>query len=70
MPAKAKPPQQRRDRFGDTKEVAEYLRRKPHTLENWRAIGYGPAWMKAGGGVLYDWADVDAWLDSQRKGAA
>jgi hypothetical protein len=70
MTARNRPSRQERERFGDTGEVAAYLRRKRHTLENWRAIGYGPAWVKIGRNVVYDWDDVDEWLRGQRRGAA
>ena len=36
-----------------TKETAEKLRVSPRTLENWRNLRQGPAFMKFGTRVLY-----------------
>lgn len=49
-------------------EVAAYLRKEVKTLANWRAQGFGPKAAKIGHDVLYDWADVDEWVESQKKG--
>lgn len=46
-------------------EVSAYLRRSRGTLANWRSQGKGPLWSKPGGSILYDWADVYAWLASE-----
>jgi hypothetical protein len=35
------------------------------TLEAWRAIGRGPAWVRVGRNVRYRRRDVDAWLAAQ-----
>ena len=48
-------------------EAAEYLRLSHKTLARWAWSGKGPAFIKAGGKVLYDVADLDAWLDGQRR---
>lgn len=37
------------------------------TLENWRSLGGGPPYYKLGGRVVYDDAEVDAWLASRRR---
>lgn len=49
-------------------EVSAYLRKKQGTLANWRSQGKGPRWTKPGGSILYDWADVYAWENSQPSG--
>lgn len=49
-------------------EVAAYLRKNEGTLANWRSKGKGPRWTKPGGSILYDWADVRAWEQSQPSG--
>ena len=49
------------------KEAAEYLRLSHKTLARWAWAGKGPAFIKAGGKVLYDIADLDAWLRAQRR---
>ncbi len=48
-------------------EAAEYLRLSHKTLARWAWAGKGPAFIKAGGKVLYDVADLNAWLDGQRR---
>lgn len=35
-----------------------------------RIRGSGPPWIKVGRRALYRWADVVAWLESQRVGGA
>ena len=39
------------------------------TLENWRTLGVGPRFIKAGRKVLYDPADLLAWRDQHRFGS-
>lgn len=36
------------------------------TLENWRTLGQGPSFIKAGRRVFYDPADIAAWRASNR----
>jgi predicted DNA-binding transcriptional regulator AlpA len=36
------------------------------TLQQWRYLGRGPAYIKLGQHVRYRRSDVDAWLESQR----
>lgn len=50
-----------------TAEAADYLRQSPRTLIRWRGLRVGPPWTKAGQRVLYRRADLDAWLDRQRR---
>lgn len=47
-----------------TKEAARLLRLCARTLEKHRSYGTGPAYSKLGGKVLYDAADLRAWLES------
>ncbi len=61
----AKPSEQ----LATTQEVADYLRKPPHTLECWRSRGEGPKYRKVGRDVRYDWADVAAWLDELASAA-
>ncbi|MDG4825674.1 helix-turn-helix domain-containing protein [Asanoa sp. WMMD1127] len=56
--------------LGTPAEVAEYLRKPVRTLEQWRYVGTGPKFVKAGRDVRYRWSDVDAWLDQQTAAAA
>lgn len=39
------------------------------TLENWRTLGVGPKFIKAGRRVLYDPADLLAWREQNRVGS-
>ena len=62
----------------DTAELADLLHASERTVIRWRMQRTGPAWIKAGGRVLYRRGDVDRWLDAnkcepareQREGAA
>lgn len=36
------------------------------TLNNWRTLGRGPCFIKAGGRVAYDPADIEAWKAERR----
>lgn len=48
-------------------EVAAKLRVPVETVRYWRHLGKGPRSFKVGRRVLYDPADVDAWIAEQRK---
>lgn len=37
------------------------------TLRNWRSRGLGPKFMKLGKRVIYSEADVQAWVQEQRR---
>ena len=50
-----------------TPKAAGYLGLSPHTLENLRSAGSGPRFFKIGRAVVYDVADLDRWLESQRR---
>lgn len=50
----------------DTAELAELLHLSTRTVIRWRQARIGPAWIKAGGRLLYRRSDVDAWLSAQR----
>jgi predicted site-specific integrase-resolvase len=49
------------------KEVAEFFGVTVATLANWRYSGSGPKYVKAGSKVLYRWADVEAYLESNLR---
>jgi hypothetical protein len=51
-------------------QAARFLALAPQTLANWRVSGHGPAFLKLGGAVRYDLADLRAFLDQQRHGQA
>jgi Helix-turn-helix domain len=51
-------------------EVAEYIRKPPKTLAEWRYRGLGPRYCVVGRDVRYRWDDVDRWLaDQEQEGA-
>ncbi|WP_370237829.1 helix-turn-helix transcriptional regulator [Brevundimonas sp.] len=51
----------------DTAGAALYLGTvKPKTLEKWRVIGGGPAYIKTGRAVVYQVSDLDAWLEARK----
>lgn len=61
---------QRKSQLLTTEEAAQYLRLKPHTLENMRCLGNGPYFLKLGGRVFYRRADLKAWCDQARRRAS
>ena len=52
-----------------TAEAAPLAGVAPKTLENWRTLGLGPKFIKAGRRVLYDPTDLLAWRDQNRFGS-
>jgi excisionase family DNA binding protein len=51
----------------DTGQAGRYLRLARQTLAKLRCIGGSPAFYKVGRQVLYDRADLDAWLEKRRR---
>lgn len=51
----------------DTSGAAVYLGLKPSTLHNMRVTGDGPMFVKLGRRVVYDIADIEAWLVSRKR---
>ena len=47
-----------------TPEAADRVRRPVGTLRYWRHIGFGPRSVRIGRAVLYDEAEVDAWVEA------
>jgi predicted DNA-binding transcriptional regulator AlpA len=50
-----------------TAEAAAYCGSSKSTLEKLRVYGGGPAFIKMGSRVVYDVADLDAWLAARRR---
>lgn len=50
-----------------TKEASQYVRHAVQTLAKWRVYGLGPRWHKVGRSVLYDRAELDAWVQSNGR---
>ncbi len=53
--------------FMTTAEVATLFRTTRATIYYWRHIGYGPRGCKVGRKVLYQRADVEAFLEQSKK---
>ncbi|MGI8546699.1 MAG: helix-turn-helix transcriptional regulator [Gemmatimonadaceae bacterium] len=54
-------------RLLNTEQASVRLGLRPQTLNRWRVEGCGPVWMKLGGRCMYDVADLNAYLDAQRR---
>lgn len=54
-------------RLLNTTQAAAFLQKKKNTLEVWRVSGRGPRFAKAGRSVLYDEADLVAWIEAQKR---
>jgi excisionase family DNA binding protein len=53
-----------------TQEAADYLGRKPVTLQGWRMKGGGPAYIKSGHRTIqYRKEDLDAWIEQRTFGS-
>lgn len=50
-----------------TEEAATFVGLSPSTLNKLRLTGGGPDYIKLGKSVVYDPADLDAWLASNRR---
>jgi len=60
------------DKFHDTKSAAQILCEggkglSPRTLEKWRVLGVGPAFVKFGSRVMYSERDLEIWAEAQRR---
>jgi hypothetical protein len=51
-------------------ELAERWRMSPRSLERWRGEGFGPAWIRLRGRVLYRIEDVVAFERARIEGLA
>lgn len=49
------------------KELAEYLGYEERTIEYWRRVGKGPAFIRPGGHVRYRESAVDKWVDGMEQ---
>lgn len=58
-------PAQGKDSLATPAEVAEFLRKPPKTLAEWRSRGLGPRYFKIGRDVRYSWTAVHEWLAGQ-----
>ncbi len=53
--------------YMNTREAADYLRISPGMLNRMRVLGKGPRYAKLGRRVVYDRADLDAWLEARKR---
>jgi predicted DNA-binding transcriptional regulator AlpA len=51
----------------DTPNAADYCGSSSSTFEKLRIYGGGPRYVKLGRRVVYDPADLDAWLEANRR---
>lgn len=51
----------------DERSAAERMGIRGKTLANWRSLGGGPPFYKVGGRIVYDHAEIDAWLATKRR---
>lgn len=63
---RASPPGHTKSRL-TIKEAAEYIGIAKSTLDKMRVAGGGPRFIKIGKRVLYDKADLDAWIEAQKR---
>lgn len=49
-----------------SREVAEYLKVHPQTMDAWASKGAGPPYIKLDGRRRYEWTDVLAWLEARK----
>lgn len=52
-----------------TEEAAPLMGVEPKTAMNWRYIGFGPKFIRAGGKIAYDPDDIEAWKAGRRVGS-
>lgn len=51
-----------------TRAAADYLGVSPRTLESWRRLGGGPAFIRLSANrCSYHRADLDTWIDERRR---
>jgi len=55
------------DRPVTESDLAQRWHKSVRTLKRWRAEGYGPAYLRIGGTVLYRLSDVTAFEDRVRQ---
>lgn len=53
----------------NTAEAAPLIGVEAKTAENWRSLGFGPKFIRAGRLVKYDPADIETWKNARRVGS-
>jgi Helix-turn-helix domain len=59
-------PEAAQKRLLDPPEAARYLRMAKQTLARWRCHGLGPRFVRIGGRIFYDAADLDAFIAANK----
>lgn len=54
-------------RYAGPGDTAKILNRSTVTLERWRRLRMGPPYYRIAGRILYDRAEVLAWVAAQRQ---
>ncbi len=54
-------------RWARTEQAAARIGKSPRTLERWRGERTGPPYFKFGKTCLYDVAELDCWIEAQRR---
>jgi Helix-turn-helix domain len=60
------PPTPSPKRLFDPQEASAYLRIAKQTLARWRCYGLGPRFVRIGGRIFYDIADLDAFIAARK----
>ena len=68
-PKAAIPAMEPMPQFMTNEDLARMLRRSVNTIRDWRRRGTGPRGVRVGKGVLYDEAEVRAWLRTLSEAA-
>jgi hypothetical protein len=53
-------------RLFNPEEASDYLRVARQTLARWRCYGFGPHFVRVGGRIFYDPADLDAFIAANK----
>ena len=53
-------------RLFDPEEASAYLQIAKQTLARWRCYGLGPCFVRIGGKIFYDLADLDAFIAANK----
>jgi len=66
-PAGQPPRGQMTEKLLTQQQLADELQVSVRTLERWRQVGTGPAFVRVGRSPRYRRSDIDAWLERQRR---
>ncbi|MBG6218437.1 putative DNA-binding transcriptional regulator AlpA [Arthrobacter sp. CAN_A6] len=55
------------DRLLKADQAGEWIGKSPASLAQWRYLGIGPKFIKAGRTIRYRESDIAAWLDAQTR---